>query len=193
MRKMFLRSPLRYSRVTSRFSNRRFHPILKRYRPHHGVDYGAPAGTPARVTANGTVRFAGWDGGGGKTVKVRHPNGYLTAYLHLSRFGPGVRSGRRVSQGDIIGYVGSTGLATASHLDYRVQRNGRWIDPLSLRSIPADPVPTDKLPEFLAWRDRLRQSLFDGVPPPSENEYAEAQLAEKAQTTSGVGVVGGAR
>jgi murein DD-endopeptidase MepM/ murein hydrolase activator NlpD len=193
MRKMFLRSPLRYSRVTSRFSNRRFHPILKRYRPHHGVDYGAPTGTPARATANGTVSFAGWDGGGGKTVKVRHANGYVTAYLHLSRFGPGVRSGRRVNQGDVIGYVGSTGLATASHLDYRVQRSGRWIDPLSLRSVPADPVPSEKLPEFLAWRDRLRQSLFDGVPPPSEIDRVEAQLAARSRAASGAGVVGGAR
>ena len=191
MRKMFLRSPLRYSRVTSRFSNRRFHPILKRYRPHHGVDYGAPTGTAARVTANGTVTFAGWDGGGGKTVKVRHPNGYLTAYLHLSGFGSGIRSGRRVSQGDVIGYVGSTGLATASHLDYRVQRNGRWIDPLSLRSVPADPVPTERLPDFLAWRDRLRQSLFEGAPAPANIVDAEAQLASTTPSTTDAGVPAG--
>ncbi|MFQ5528091.1 MAG: peptidoglycan DD-metalloendopeptidase family protein [Thermoanaerobaculia bacterium] len=164
IRKMFLRSPLRYSRVTSRFSHRRFHPILKRYRPHHGVDYGAPTGTPVRATANGTVVSAGWDRGGGKTVKVRHPNGYLTAYLHLSRYAKGVRSGRRVMQGDVVGYVGSTGLSTAPHLDYRVQRNGRWINPLSLKSVPADPVPHRRLPEFLAWRDDLRRSLIDGEP-----------------------------
>jgi murein DD-endopeptidase MepM/ murein hydrolase activator NlpD len=193
MRKMFLRSPLRYSRVTSRFSNRRFHPVLKRYRPHYGVDYGAPTGTPARVTANGTVIFAGWDSGGGKTVKVRHPNGYLTAYLHLSRYGPGIRSGRRVSQGDIIGYVGSTGLSTGSHLDYRVQRNGRWIDPLSLRSVPADPVPTERLPEFIAWRDRLRESLLEGAPLPSEGDRAETLLAVNSASESGVDVLGGAR
>lgn len=164
IRKMFLRSPLRYSRVTSRFSNRRFHPILKKYRPHYGVDYGAPRGTPVRVTGNGTVVSAGWDGGGGKTVKIRHPNGYQTAYLHLSGYAKGIRSGRRVSQGDVIGYVGSTGLSTASHLDYRVRRNGRWIDPLSLKSVPADPVPHRRLPEFLAWRDDLRRSLVDGEP-----------------------------
>jgi murein DD-endopeptidase MepM/ murein hydrolase activator NlpD len=193
MRKMFLRSPLRYSRVTSRFTNRRFHPVLKRYRPHYGVDYGAPTGTPARVTANGTVVFAGWDRGGGKTVKVRHPNGYLTAYLHLSRYGPGVRSGRRVSQGDVIGYVGATGLVTGAHLDYRVQRNGRWIDPLSLRSVPADPVPTERLPEFMAWRDRLRESLFEGAPPPSEIEFPSTQLAEKPTVETPTTAVGGAR
>lgn len=164
IRKMFLRSPLRYSRVTSRFSTRRFHPVLKRYRPHYGVDYGAPRGTPVRVTANGSVVSAGWDRGGGKTVKVRHPNGYLTAYLHLSRYAKGIRSGRRVMQGDVVGYVGSTGLSTAPHLDYRVQKNGRWINPLSLKSVPADPVPHRRLPEFLTWRDDLRRSLIDGVP-----------------------------
>lgn len=159
LRKMFLRSPLRYSRVTSRFSRKRFHPILKRYRPHYGVDYGARTGTPVRATANGTVVSAGWDGGGGKTVKIRHPNSYLTAYLHLSRFAQGIRSGRRVMQGDVIGYVGSTGLANGPHLDYRVQQQRRWIDPLSLKSVPADPVPHRRLAEFLAWRDELRLSM----------------------------------
>lgn len=162
LRKMFLRSPLRYSRVTSRFSKRRFHPVLKRYRPHYGVDYGAPRGTPVRATGNGTVVSARWDGGGGKTVKIRHPNSYLTAYLHLSGFAKGIRSGRRIRQGDVIGYVGSTGLSTAPHLDYRVQRNGSWIDPLSLKSVPADPVPHERLSEFLAWRDELRSSLNEG-------------------------------
>ena len=164
IQKMFLRSPLRYSRVTSRFTQHRFHPILKRYRPHHGVDYGAPKGTPVRATANGTVVSVGWDGGGGKTVKIRHPNGYQTAYLHLSGYGRGIRSGHRVMQGDVIGFVGSTGLATAPHLDYRVQSRGRWIDPLSLKSVPTDPVPHRRLPEFLAWRDDLRRSLVDGEP-----------------------------
>jgi murein DD-endopeptidase MepM/ murein hydrolase activator NlpD len=163
LRKMFLRSPLPYSRVTSRFSRRRFHPVLKVYRPHYGVDYGAPAGTPVRVTAGGVVVFAGWDGGGGKTVKVRHPNGYLTAYLHLSRYASGVRAGRRVAQGDVVGYVGSTGLATAAHLDYRVQERGRWIDPLSLASVPAPPVPAGEWTRFAAWRDSLRTGLRDGT------------------------------
>jgi len=162
LKKMFLRSPLRYSRVTSRFSRSRFHPILKRYRPHYGVDYGAPVGTPVRATASGTVASAGWDGGGGKTVKIRHPNGYLTAYLHLSRFANGMGRGRRVQQGEVIGYVGTTGLSTAPHLDYRVQSQGRWIDPLSLKSVPADPVPHRRLPEFLTWRDEVRLSLNDG-------------------------------
>ncbi len=159
LRKMFLRSPLRFSRITSRFSQRRFHPVLKRYRPHFGVDYGAPAGTPVRATGNGVVAFAGWDGGGGRTVRVRHPNQYLTAYLHLSRFARGIRPGRRVQQGEVIGYVGSTGLASGPHLDYRIQHRGRWINPLSLKSKPAEPIPEQRLPEFLEQRDRLRQRL----------------------------------
>ena len=166
LKKMFLRSPLRFSRVTSRFSRRRFHPVLKRYRPHYGVDFGAPVGTPVRVTANGVVTFAGSSGGAGRMVKVRHPNDYLTAYLHLSRFAKGTRPGRRVRQGDLIGYVGSTGLATGPHLDYRVQHRGRWIDPLSLKSVPAEPIGEEDLAEFRLWRDALQASLDRGVPLP---------------------------
>jgi murein DD-endopeptidase MepM/ murein hydrolase activator NlpD len=190
MRKMFLRSPLRYSRVTSRFTRSRFHPILKKYRPHYGVDYGAPVGTPVRVTANGTVTFAGWDRGGGKTVKVRHPNSFLTAYLHLSRFASGIGSGKRVAQGDVIGYVGSTGLSTGPHLDYRVQKNGRWIDPLSLRSVPADPVPTDRLAEFIAWRDQLRERLSGEFPASEEMVIAAARIVDEHAGTSAGAVSG---
>src|SRR3954467_11829209 len=108
-RKMFLRSPLRYSRITSSFNLHRFHPVLNEYRPHYGVDYGAPVGTPVQVTANGTVVSAGWDKGGGNVVKVQHGGGYLTAYLHLSRFAAGIRPGARVRQGGIIAHTGRTG------------------------------------------------------------------------------------
>lgn len=165
LEKMFLRSPMPYSRVTSRFSNRRFHPVLGVFRPHHGVDYGAPTGTPVRVTASGTVAFAGWDGGGGKTVKVRHANGYVTGYLHLSRFADGIRSGARVRQGEVIGFVGATGLATGPHLDYRVQRDGTWIDPQSLKSVPAPPLDHTQLADFVQLRDLLRPVLAGTVPP----------------------------
>ncbi len=185
LRKMFLRSPMRYSRITSRYSNRRFHPVLKRYRPHHGVDYGAPVGTPVRVTSNGVVTFAGWDGGGGRTVKVRHPNGYMTAYLHLSRFAKGVSSGRRVSQGQTIGYVGSTGLATGPHLDYRVQKHGRWIDPLSIKSVPAEPIPVESLDRFTAWRDELRASLASGEPTDTVMAWSRGQAPEPAEAAAG--------
>jgi murein DD-endopeptidase MepM/ murein hydrolase activator NlpD len=185
LQKLFLRSPLRFSRITSRFTGRRFHPVLKTYRPHYGVDYGAPTGTPVRATANGVVRFAGWDRGGGKTIKVRHPNGYLTAYLHLSRFASGIGAGRRVSQGEVIGYVGSTGLATGPHLDYRIQRDGKWINPLTLDNKPAEPIADEQLPAFLAWRDELRVALKEGrqpfVPGSSESDLvAEVETADRS-------------
>jgi len=182
LKKMFLRSPLRYSRITSRFSSHRFHPILKVHRPHYGVDYGAPVGTPVRVTANGVVTFAGRSGGSGRMVQVRHPNGYLTAYLHLSRFGAGVRSGVRVRQGQVIGYVGTSGLSTGPHLDYRVQRGGRWINPLSIRSVPAEPIPEHVRDRFRSWRDALRASLDFGVPlPEAPGGVGGEELAPRSQ------------
>lgn len=159
LRRQFLRSPLPYSRVTSRFSMNRYHPILKRRMPHYGVDYGAPTGTPVRATADGTVVSAGTRGGGGRTVRLRHANGYLTAYLHLSGYAEGIRSGRRVRQGQVVGYVGSSGLSTAPHLDYRVQRNGRWINPANLVNDPVPPLAADVLPAFLRHRDALRREL----------------------------------
>lgn len=164
LEKMFLRSPLPYSRVTSRFTNRRFHPVLKVFRPHYGVDYGAAVGTPVRVTAGGVVAFAGWAKGGGRTVKVRHPKGYLTAYLHLSRFAAGITPGARVRQGQVIAFTGASGLATGPHLDYRIQHHDKWIDPLSLRNVPAQPVPVAQLARFRSWRDACRQSLAQGEP-----------------------------
>ncbi|HEX2164782.1 MAG TPA: peptidoglycan DD-metalloendopeptidase family protein, partial [Thermoanaerobaculia bacterium] len=163
LEKMFLRSPLKLAHVTSRFTHRRLHPVLKVYRPHWGVDFRAAVGTPVHVTAGGVVTFAGWDRGGGKVVKVRHPNGYLTAYLHLSKFAPGIRPGARVSQGDVVAYSGNTGLSTAPHLDYRVQLDGRWIDPMTLENVPADPIPVAELAAFEAWRDTCRQSLVAGT------------------------------
>ncbi len=159
LRRQFLRSPLPYSRVTSRFSMNRYHPILKRRMPHYGVDYGAPTGTPVQATADGTVVSAGTRGGGGRTVRLRHANGYMTAYLHLSGYAEGVRSGRRVRQGQVVGYVGSSGLSTAPHLDYRVQRNGRWINPATLVNDPVPPLAADVLPAFLRHRDALRREF----------------------------------
>lgn len=172
-RKMFLRSPLPFSRVTSHFSHRRFHPVLKVNRPHYGVDYGAPVGTPVRVTAHGTVTFKGFTKGGGHMVKVRHTNGYLSAYLHLSRYAKGLHKGQRVRQEEVIGYVGSTGLSTGPHLDYRVQKDGRWTDPLKLPNEPADPIPDDQLEDFFAHRDALRARLGLSTAPSSP---AKSQL-----------------
>jgi murein DD-endopeptidase MepM/ murein hydrolase activator NlpD len=165
MRTMFLRSPLRYSHITSSFNLPRFHPVLNEYRPHYGVDYGAPVGTPVQVTANGTVVSAGWDKGGGNVVKVQHGGSYMTAYLHLSRFAPGIRPGARVRQGDIIAYTGATGLATGPHLDYRVKLHDTWIDPLTLKSVRDEPIPASRMASFRSWRDNLRAGLRDGVLP----------------------------
>ncbi len=162
LRKMFLRSPLRYSRITSRFSNRRFHPVLGVFRPHYGIDYGAPVGTPVQSTASGVVVSSGWERGGGNVVKVRHAGGYVTAYLHLSRFARGVRAGARVRQGEVIAYTGMTGLATGPHLDYRVQRQGRWIDPLGLTSVRDQELPSRQLASFRGWRDAIRRAWSSG-------------------------------
>jgi len=133
LRKSFLRSPLHYRRISSYFSYRRFHPILKIYRPHLGIDYAAPTGTPVSSIGDGVVIFAGWNGGFGKQVKIKHPNGYITSYGHLSRIAKGVRRGKKVYQGQVIGYVGATGLATGPHLDFRISKNGRYYNFLKMR------------------------------------------------------------
>jgi len=165
LRKQFLRSPLKFSRITSRFRMSRFHPVLKRRMPHYGVDYGAPVGTPALCTADGTVTLAGRNGGAGNMVRVRHANGYETNYLHLSRFGKDIRRGARVAQGQVVGYVGSTGLSTGPHLDYRVKHNGSWINPLSISSPPVKPLQEDRLQRFLAHALAVL-SLLEGETPP---------------------------
>lgn len=189
LRKMFLRSPLPFTRVTSRFSARRFHPVLKVYRPHYGVDYGAPTGTPVRATARGTVISAGRSGGAGNMVKVRHAGGYVSAYLHLSRFAQVARPGARVAQGDVVGYVGSTGLATAPHLDYRVQKDGRWLDPLGLKSVQGEALDSSQLAGFMAWRDRFRARLAGEAEPDEIEVGGDLVLAvrEGAQSSAGVG------
>jgi murein DD-endopeptidase MepM/ murein hydrolase activator NlpD len=186
LQKLFLRSPLPYTRITSSFSHRRYHPVLKSYRPHHGVDYGAPVGTPVRATAAGVVVLADWEGGGGKTVKLRHPNGFLTAYLHLSKFAVGIKPGARVAQGDVIGHVGSTGLATGPHLDYRVQHRGKWIDPTTLREQPAPPIGATEMASFVEARDQLREGLASGAFGGSDETAVEStRLAGLAAASAG--------
>ncbi len=165
LRKMFLRSPLAFSRVTSRFSMNRYHPVLKRRMPHYGIDYGAPVGTPVHVTADGVVTLAGRNGGAGNMVRVRHPNGYETNYLHLSRYGPGIRGGARVNQGQVIGYVGSTGLSTGPHLDYRVKHNGRWVNPLTIASPPVEPLDGERLPRYLVHALAVLDLIEGGTAP----------------------------
>lgn len=154
LRKQFLRAPLAFTRITSTFSNRRFHPILHYFRPHHGVDYGAPVGTPVMTTADGVVLEAGQKGGEGNYIRVHHTSRIDTYYLHLSRFAKGIRRGAKVTQGQVIGYVGMSGLATGPHLDYRISDGGAWLDPLKLKSITPDPLRADVL---AAFRTAVRQ------------------------------------
>ncbi|QQS03777.1 MAG: peptidoglycan DD-metalloendopeptidase family protein [Fibrobacterota bacterium] len=140
-RRAFLKAPLQYSRISSRFTGSRMHPVLRIVRPHFGVDYAAPSGTPVVALGDGTVILKGWLGGGGNSLKIRHGNGYITGYMHLKAFASGLRQGSRVRQGDLIGYVGSTGLSTGPHLDFRVWDGIRPIDPLRISSPPSPPLP----------------------------------------------------
>jgi murein DD-endopeptidase MepM/ murein hydrolase activator NlpD len=153
LQKAFLRSPLKFGApVTSHFSNARFHPILKTVRPHMGTDYGAPVGTPVQAIGSGRVLFAGLKGGEGNMVHIAHSNGYETMYLHLSRIY--VRAGERVEIGKTIGLVGSTGLSTGPHLDFRILEKGQYKNFEKLGLPPSDPVSKKHLPEFAAVRER---------------------------------------
>ena len=141
LRKAFLKAPLRFSRISSGFSHSRYHPVLKIRRPHHGVDYAAPTGTPVQTVGDGVITKVGYQrNGGGNYVKIKHNSVYSTTYMHLSGFGKGVRQGVYVKQGDIIGYVGSSGLATGPHLDFRFYKNGSAVNPLKVEAPPVEPV-----------------------------------------------------
>ncbi|MDX1582146.1 MAG: peptidoglycan DD-metalloendopeptidase family protein [Thermoanaerobaculia bacterium] len=172
VKKQFLKAPLRFPRVTSGFAQKRFHPVLKTYRPHLAIDYGAPTGTPVMTTADGVVTFAGRERGEGNYVRVRHTRELETWYLHLSRFAEGIRKGSKVEQGQIIGYVGATGLATGPHLDYRVKQRGAFINPKTLRSITPDPLGRTELVSFL---DRVRV-LAARLDQPHETPSEESTL-----------------
>lgn len=148
LRRAFLKAPLKFSRISSRFSNSRYHPVLKIRRPHHGVDYAAPTGTPVMAIGDGKVISAGWSGGYGKRVVIKHNSTFTTGYAHLSRFGKNIKAGTFVKQGEIIGYVGSTGLATGPHLDFRFYKNDVPIDPLTVESPPAVPVKENTMSDY---------------------------------------------
>lgn len=148
LRKAFLKAPLRFSRISSRYSSSRLHPVLRIRRPHLGVDYAAPVGTPVQAIGDGRVTFAGIDGANGRIVKITHNSVYSTAYLHLSGFGKGITAGAHVKQGDIIGYVGSTGLSTGPHLDFRFYKNGSPVDPLAVEAPPVEPVADSNVVRF---------------------------------------------
>ena len=148
LKKALLRSPLKFKYISSRFSKRRFHPKLRVYRPHLGVDYAASTGTPVSSAGSGTVLFSGYKGQNGRMVKIKHRGGYTTYYGHLSKIPKKIRKGVKVSQGDIIGYVGSTGLATGPHLDYRIKFNGRFVNPLKIKLPRGTSVPKKLMADF---------------------------------------------
>ena len=189
LRKQFLKAPLKYTRISSKFSKSRFHPVHKVYRPHHGVDYAAPSGTPVHSVADGTVVFKGWDrGGGGNTLKIKHAGNLETGYLHLKGFAKGIKVGSRVSQGQLIGYVGSTGSSTGPHLDYRIKKNGTPIDPLKMPQEPAEPIAEAHKARFEAIRDRViaelnGQEVAGGVIS-DDDIFGKKESAEAAPTPS---------
>jgi murein DD-endopeptidase MepM/ murein hydrolase activator NlpD len=162
LQKQFLKSPLRFRRITSGFSKHRFHPILQEYRPHYGIDYAAPSGTPIEAVADGVITFCGRKNGFGNCLEIRHGKSYVSSYGHLSGFARGTRKGRAVTQGEVIGYVGATGLATGPHLDYRLCKAGHPVNPLSMKNIIIHEVSLQHLDSFNKTVDlRLAQLSSD--------------------------------
>jgi hypothetical protein len=175
LKRAYLKSPLNYTRISSGFTHNRLHPIFKTVRPHLGVDYAAPTGTPVVSVADGTVKSAGWVNGYGKLVVVRHANGVETYYAHLSNYGRGMRAGASVNQNQVVGYVGQTGHATGPHLDFRVAVNGKFVNPLTFKSTGGEPLPTNQLAQFRrateAYRDVMAR--LDG----DDESLPEAEFA----------------
>jgi murein DD-endopeptidase len=161
LRRAFLRAPLKFSRISSRFSPRRFHPVQKRWKAHKGTDYAAPRGTPIMATANGYVTKSGYTGGNGKYVKIRHNSIYETQYLHMSK--RAVKVGQFVKQGDVIGYVGSTGLATGPHVCYRFWKNGRQVDPYRQDLPAAEPIKPELKDDYLEFIAPIKEQI-DCIP-----------------------------
>jgi len=160
LQRTFLKAPLRYSRISSGFSNSRLHPVLKIRRPHHGVDYAAPSGTPVHTVGDGIVVKKGYQKrGGGNYIKIKHNGTYSTTYMHLKGFSKGIAVGKKVKQGDLIGYVGKTGLATGPHLDFRFYRNGKAVNPLKVESPPSKPIDSAYIEQFDSIVKQYRKVL----------------------------------
>jgi murein DD-endopeptidase MepM/ murein hydrolase activator NlpD len=181
VRRAFLLKPIPLSRISSRFSNARLHPVLNRVRAHRGVDFAANTGTPIQATSDGVVVYADWKGDLGRLVEIRAPNGWVSRYGHMSGYGPGIRVGTRVRQGQVIGYVGSTGLATGPHCHYELRRNGQALDPLSIKLPPGDPVPTSAWGRW-ALESEERLDLLASLPGPPIARFAEAEDPEPSDS-----------
>ncbi|MFO7923117.1 MAG: peptidoglycan DD-metalloendopeptidase family protein [Bacteroidales bacterium] len=164
LRRTFLKAPLRYSRISSGFSHSRMHPIYRVRRPHHGVDYAAPVGTPVLAIGDGRVIETSYSAGAGRMIRIRHNSVYTSAYLHLRNYASGIRQNVWVKQGDVIGYVGSTGASTGPHLDFRIWRNGQPVNPLSIEAPPVEPVAEENMEAFdrakEIWTERLDQLII---------------------------------
>ena len=173
LRKAFLKAPLNFTRISSRYSPRRFHPVQKRWKAHLGTDYAAPKGTPIRTVGDGVIVAAGYNGGNGNYVKVKHNGTYTTQYLHMSKIAKGIKSGTRVSQGQTIGYVGSTGLATGPHLCFRFWKNGKQVDALKVELPPSEPIDPTNLNAFEEVKAQYAQKLATiNFPQPKELQAA---------------------
>lgn len=174
LRKVFLKSPIKFGRITSRFSRRRFHPIHRRYKAHNGVDYGAPRGTPIRAVGDGRILKIGRYGGSGKMIVLDHVAGYQTKYLHMSRFAKKLRRGSKVLQGQIIGYVGSTGYATGPHLHFEMSKHRSLMDPLKVNLPASDPVPEQAIAHFREYVGNINNTIASMYrqPASTQNEVA---------------------
>jgi len=177
MKKNFLKSPVKYSRISSGFNMNRFHPVLKRRKAHLGTDYAAPYGTPILAVANGVVTKASRTRGNGNYVKIKHDKTYQTQYLHMQKFAKGVDVGVHVKQGQVIGYVGSTGLATGPHVCFRFWKNGRQVNHLKEDLPPPDPMPEKDIPAFEIVRDKVAKQL-DEINWPAEKEVFDDATAQ---------------
>ena len=182
VKRAFLKAPLSFSRISSPFSPNRFHPVLKVWRAHPGIDYAAPKGTPVKSVGSGTITFKGWGKGAGNYIAVRHNNNYETMYLHLSGFAKGLVKGKKVAQGEVIGFVGSTGYSTGSHLDFRMKKDGVYINPLTIASPRTEPVSKKDLPEFTTLISSLRAQLDMKAASDDSNEAAPSS-SETPSTT----------
>lgn len=179
LRKAFLKAPLEFTRISSRYSKRRFHPVQKRMKPHLGTDYAAPSGTPIRTVGDGVVTAASYTRGNGYYVKVKHNVTYTTQYLHMSRFAKGIRAGTPVKQGDVIGYVGSTGLATGLHLCFRFWKNGKQVDPLKEEIPPSHPVKEEYMEAFNKRKNAIISELDSLIIPEIKNLAANNKIETK--------------
>jgi murein DD-endopeptidase MepM/ murein hydrolase activator NlpD len=164
LRKQLLKAPLKFTRISSKFSHARLHPVIKKYRPHHGVDYAAPSGTPVRAVADGTITKKSYDKAAGNMLKIKHPGNLSSAYLHLRGFAKGIKVGTRVSQGQVIGYVGSTGRSTGPHLDFRLWKGSTPINPLKVPQKPSEPISKENKEQFDKVKAMVLAELNGEVP-----------------------------